>query len=116
MLREIGDRQNILWALALLARFAADSEDLYAAGVIWGAVETETARAPVYWWLHVAPDPDILRSMWANPALSRTSPTFEEGRSEVCLLTFDAALDFAAGGPGHERQHDQAGRAPVLPP
>src|SRR6185369_16685073 len=46
----IGDRQQIGYALTLLAWAAADSGEPAVAGRLWGAVETDSARAPFGQW------------------------------------------------------------------
>ena len=49
-LAKVGDRQNVLFALALLARVAAQDGREARAGRLWGAIEAEEARGPIGAW------------------------------------------------------------------
>ena len=48
--REIGDRISIVFALARLARLAAEGGELVQAGRLWGAVEAEEERGSLGAW------------------------------------------------------------------
>ncbi len=80
-----------MYALALLARFAASSSQSERAGRLWGAIEAEEARAPVGAWEHQ-------REEFAAPVLADGGPEFEAGRAAGRLLSLDEAVDDALAG------------------
>jgi predicted ATPase len=87
----LADRQSVMYALALLARFAASSSQSERAGRLWGAIEAEEARAPVGAWEHQ-------REEFAAPVLADGGPEFEAGRAAGRLLSLDEAVDDALAG------------------
>ncbi len=73
--RKMGDRQNTIYGVALLARLATEAGQLEHSGRLWGAIEAEETRAPVGHW-------DGERDAYAEPVLANAGPEFEQGRSE----------------------------------
>jgi hypothetical protein len=82
---EIGDRQMMVFALARLARIAAEMGRAEQAGVLWGAIEAEEERSPMGAW---AKERDRL----GTPILTRASPEFERGRDQGRLLSLEQAV------------------------
>ena len=87
--REVGDRQLTVYALALLARFAAAAGQAERAGRLWGAIESEEARGPVGQWER---EREQIASTVVMP-----SPQFESGRSTGRSLSLDEAVEYALG-------------------
>ena len=85
--REVGDRQQTLYTLALLARLERAAGQAKRAGRLWGAIETEEARGPVGHW-------EREREEIASTILT-PSPAFESGRSSGRMLSLDEAVEFA---------------------
>src|SRR5262249_25157370 len=88
--RECDDRQLTLYALALLARLAAEDGRTDRAGRLWGAIETEESRGPVGYW-----EADRDRELALTGSTS--SPEFEQGRSAGRSLSLDEAVEYALG-------------------
>jgi hypothetical protein len=86
----MGDRQQTIYALALLARLALQTEQPERAGRLWGAIEAEEARAPVGRW-------DAIRDQYAQLILSDAGPELERGRQRGARLTLHEAVDEALG-------------------
>ncbi|HZO61823.1 MAG TPA: tetratricopeptide repeat protein [Gaiellaceae bacterium] len=88
---ELHDRQYTMFAVALLARFAASGGDAARAGRLWGAIEAEESRAPVGQW-------ENEREEYAAAVVQDGDPEFEAARAAGRRLTWDAAVDFALTG------------------
>ena len=82
----LSDRQNIVWALALLARASVESGDPERAGRLWGALEAEEARGEIGQWEAGE------RELHAARVLSHAGPDFERGRTAGAALTLDEAI------------------------
>jgi tetratricopeptide (TPR) repeat protein len=82
----IGERQCVVYSLAILARLAAEDGDSVRAGRFWGALEREEERGPVGQW-------EAEREQYAAAVLARTGPAFERGLEEGRRLSLDAAVD-----------------------
>jgi predicted ATPase/class 3 adenylate cyclase len=96
----MNDRRNIVYSLAILARLAVDAGQSTRAGRLWGAVETEEARAPL------GHRPGLLASNWeadrhmyAEPVLAGAGPEFEFGRKQGRDLSLTAAVEAALNTP-----------------
>jgi predicted ATPase/class 3 adenylate cyclase len=90
LMNEIGDRQMTVFALARLARVAAEAGRMEEAGLLWGAIEAEEARRPMGAW---AKERDRL----ATPVLVRAGPDFERGRDRGRQLAFEEVVELALG-------------------
>ncbi len=77
------DRRQIVYALALLARFASAEGDVGRAGRLWGALEAEEARGPVAGWEHE-------RAQFAEAILVHTGSELEAARVDGRRLSLDA--------------------------
>jgi predicted ATPase/class 3 adenylate cyclase len=88
LVERMGDRQNTIWALALLARLAAETGRVTHAGRLWGVIEAEEARAPVGQW-------EEERETYAEPVLARAGPEFEQGRQDGWRLSLWEAVEDA---------------------
>jgi predicted ATPase/class 3 adenylate cyclase len=87
LLARMADRQQTVYALALLARSAAETGQAARAGRLWGAVEAEEARSPVGQW-------EDERDNYAEPILAHAGPEFERGRRDGWNLSlWDAVKD-----------------------
>jgi tetratricopeptide (TPR) repeat protein len=86
--KAIGDRQQIAYALSLLAWAAADLSEPVAAGRLWGAIETESARASIGQW-------ELAREEYEAHLLVVAGPDFDRGRAEGASLTLDGAVEEA---------------------
>jgi predicted ATPase/DNA-binding SARP family transcriptional activator len=85
----VGDRQNLVYALALLADLAARSGRRAHAGRLWGAIEAEEARGPIGAW-------EQDREQAERALLAAAGPDFDAARAEGRLLTLHEAIEFAA--------------------
>ena len=85
---EIGDRQLMIYLLALLARAAGSRGARERAGVLWGAVEAEEARAPVGQW-------EAERDAHAAPVLAHADDVFERARRQGRSLSLSEAVAYA---------------------
>jgi len=83
--QEIGDRQMTIYLLSLVARFAIEHQDTERAGRLWGAIETEEARAPIGQW-------EKEREAYAAPLLRGGGAGFERGRTLGRTLSLDEAV------------------------
>ena len=88
-LAEVGDRQNTLYALGLLARVAAQDGREARAGRLWGAIEAEEARGPVGVW-------EGERQEYADAVLAASGDPFDSARAGGRVLTLADAIAFAA--------------------
>jgi tetratricopeptide (TPR) repeat protein len=86
IMTDIGDRQMTVFAIARLARIAADSGRPDDAGLLWGAIEGEEERAPLGAW---AKERDRLGA----PVLARAGPEFERARQEGRLLSLAEVVE-----------------------
>lgn len=86
----MGDRQQTIYALALLARSGVEAERAEQAGRLWGAIEAEEARAPVGRW-------EAFRDRYAQIILTHAGPELERGRQEGARLTLREAVEEAIG-------------------
>jgi predicted ATPase len=84
--RVLGDRRQMLYALASLSCAAAADGDAGFAGRLWGAIEEETSRTPVGLW--ETEKDSYVRRLSGLPA-SEFDPAVQQGR----LLTLDAVVD-----------------------
>ena len=82
---EIGDRIMTIYLLSLVARCAIEHEDTERAGRLWGAIETEEARAPMGQW-------EMEREAYAAPLLRRAGAGFERGRALGRTLSLDEVV------------------------
>lgn len=84
----ISDRQNIVFALAVLSRVAAEGGRLENAGLLWGAIEAEERRGPIGEW-------DRQRDDYAANIPAFGNPIFEAARAAGRQLSLEAASDRA---------------------
>jgi predicted ATPase/class 3 adenylate cyclase len=89
--RRIEDRQNLVFALLVLALAARARGDDERAGRIWGAIETESARAPLGRW------ETVYRDAYEATIFSGAGEDFERGLEEGRGLSLDEAA--ASRGP-----------------
>ena len=87
-LAEVGDRQNLVYAFALLADLAARSGRRARAGRLWGAIEAEEARGPIGAWAKDREEAERL-------VLAAAGPDFDAARAEGRVLALDEAIEFA---------------------
>jgi hypothetical protein len=85
-----GDRQAIVYSLAILARAAAEQGDQQRAGRLWGALEREAERGPIGQW-----EAQGEGDQYAAAVLARTGAEFERARQEGRRLALDAAVELA---------------------
>ena len=85
---ELGDRISCVFALARLARIAAETGAREQAGLFWGAIEAEEQRGGLGAW-HGE------RHRFDGAVLAHAGPEFELGRSEGLRLTLDEAVERA---------------------
>jgi tetratricopeptide (TPR) repeat protein len=101
LMRPIGDRQMMVFALARLARIAAETGRTEESGLIWGAIEAEEARSTMGAWTKE-------RQRFWKPIRPYDGPEFERGRGLGRELSFSEGIDAALGasqvGPA---SHDQ---------
>jgi hypothetical protein len=88
--RELGDRQSSLYGVVMLAWISARTCQTERAGLLWGAAEAETARAPVGQW-------EKERELYAERVLTGGGEELERGRSKGRVLSFEAAVEEALG-------------------
>jgi hypothetical protein len=89
---KIGDRQGSVYGLVHLAWIAALRGEDDWAGLLWGAVEAEEARAPVGQW-------EVEREDYVE-RIVRESPEFTRTREEGRRLSFERAVEKALGDRG----------------
>jgi predicted ATPase len=85
------DRVAVLYELAVLAEIAAVDGDRHRAGLLWGAVEAETERAPVGFWLHGRIEPERV--------LAHADAEFEGGRAIGHETSLEDAIALALERP-----------------
>ncbi len=90
LMRPIGDRQMMVFALARLARIAAETGRLEESGLIWGAIEAEEARSTMGAWAKE-------RERFWGPIRPYEGPEFERGRELGRGLSFAEGVDAALG-------------------
>jgi predicted ATPase len=88
--RELVDRSTSVYALGLLARFAAEDGDVERAGRLWGAVEAEVARGPIGLWQHE-------EARLTEAVLAHADERFEAARAAGRTLALDEAVAYALG-------------------
>jgi predicted ATPase len=88
--REIGDRQACVYGIVHLAWIARLRGDEWRAGLQWGAVEAEEARAPVGQW-------ETERETYAERVTAGSGAELERGRRKGRGLSFAAAIEEALG-------------------
>jgi len=93
VLRESGDRQNMVYGLALFAWIAAEQGDPNRAGVLWGAIESEEARGPVGAWA-------AEREQYEAEVKRAAGPEFDRGWRTGRGLTLAQAVEVALSNPG----------------
>jgi predicted ATPase len=86
IMNEIGDRQMMVFALARLARIAAETGREGRAGLLWGAIEAEEDRSRLGAW---AKERDRLGA----PVLAHSGPEFARGREEGQQLALEDAVE-----------------------
>jgi predicted ATPase len=84
---DLVDRQGIVYAVARLAALATATGQLERSGRLWGALETETARAPVGFWEGDRHE--------VEAQVVRDDPAFERGREDGRRLSLDEAVAYA---------------------
>jgi hypothetical protein len=84
----IGDRQNTVYLLAILASAAADRGDLERAGRLWGAIETEETCGPIGGW-------ERERKTYERRVVADAKPAFQRARQNGQTLSLDEAVDEA---------------------
>jgi hypothetical protein len=89
-LRAVGDRQNLIYGLAILAWAAAEHGDTRRAGVLWGAIDAEESRGPVGQW-------ETERERY-EAVVADAGAAFAEARREGRGLRFERAIDLAITG------------------
>ncbi len=89
-MRPIGDRQMMVFALARLARIAAETGRPEESGLIWGAIEAEEARSTMGAWAKE-------RERFWEPIRPHEGPEFERGRELGRGLSFAEGIDAALG-------------------
>jgi predicted ATPase/class 3 adenylate cyclase len=84
----IGERQLLVYGLALAAVLSARAGDSERAGAMWGALETEEARGPVGQW-------EGEREAYARHVLVAADPDFDRGRAIGRAFSLDEAVEHA---------------------
>jgi predicted ATPase len=97
LMRPIGDRQMMVFALARLARIAAETGRPERAGLIWGAIEAEEERSVMGAWAKE-------RERFWEPVRIHAGPDFERGIELGRELSFAEGIETALGS------------APISPP
>ncbi len=88
--QSIGDRQGMVYSLALLAWAAAEAGDAERAGRLWGAVEAEAERGPIGQW-------ESERADYAAHVQRVAGPEFERAAEAGRRLALDDAVAYALG-------------------
>jgi tetratricopeptide (TPR) repeat protein len=88
--REIGDRQSCVYGIVHLAWIARLRGDEWRAGLLWGVVEAEEARAPIGQW-------ETERGIYLERVTAGGGDELEHGRRKGRELSFDAAIEEAVG-------------------
>jgi len=84
----VASRQMVVFALALLARFAVATGRAERGGRLWGAIEAEEARSTLGQW-------ERQRDEYAAPVLAAGGPGFEAARATGRTLALDEAVELA---------------------
>jgi predicted ATPase len=87
----IGERQFLVYALACLARSAAETGRSARAGLLWGAIEREETQSPIGQW-------EAERGDYEAAIRNAAGGEFEQGRKEGRLLRLAEAVEAALGG------------------
>jgi predicted ATPase len=82
---ELGDRISVVFALARLARTAAETGQDERAGRLWGALEAEEEGGALGAWYGQ-------RERFAPAVLAHAGPEFDRGRAEGRLLSLETAV------------------------
>ena len=85
ILARLGDRLQVVWGLAMLARILAARGHEEAGGVCWGALEAEENRGPIGQWEAARPEYEQELAPYEGAA-------FERGRARGRLLSADEAV------------------------
>jgi len=85
---EVGDRQLVVFAIAVLARIAAETCQVERAGRLWGAIEAEEGRGPLGQW-------ELDRAEYATRVLADAGADFEAARAAGRSLLLDEAIEYA---------------------
>jgi predicted ATPase/class 3 adenylate cyclase len=88
--QQIGDRQGVVYSLALLAWAAAEAEEVERAGRLWGAIEAEAARGPIGQWESESDE-------YAAHLMSVTGPEFDRAAEAGRRLALDDVVAHALG-------------------
>jgi hypothetical protein len=83
--QELGDRISVVFALARLARIAAEAGQEERAGLLWGAVEAEEESGALGAWYGE-------RDRFAPAILAHAGPEFERTRAEGRSLSLETAV------------------------
>ena len=83
--QELGDRISVVFALARLARIAAETGQEERAGRLWGAVEAEEESGALGAWYGQ-------RERFAPAILAHEGPAFDRGRAEGRLCSLETAV------------------------
>ncbi|CAN5636426.1 hypothetical protein BH20ACT21_BH20ACT21_16960 [soil metagenome] len=92
----VGERQFLLFALAVLARVAAQTGRAQRAGTLWGAIETEEALGPVGQW-------EAERAAYEAAVNAADGSDFQAGRGHGRKLTLGEAVAYALADAKDER-------------
>jgi predicted ATPase/class 3 adenylate cyclase len=90
VLRGVGDRQNMVYGLALLAWTAAAQGRAHLAGTLWGAIEAEESRGPIGAW-------GDERDKYEAAVTRASGPEFDAGRREGRGLSLGEAVELGVG-------------------
>jgi predicted ATPase len=88
LIHRVGDRQNTVYTLAVIAWAAAGRGDIERAGRLWGAIEAEESRGPIGGW-------ERERETYERRVLGKAGPAFERARQNGQTLSLDEAVDEA---------------------
>ena len=86
-----GDHHSTVFALARVARVAAELGRTERAGLIWGAIEAEEERRSLGGWAKE-------RNRLGEPVLAHADDAFERGRKRGQSLELEQAVAVALGG------------------
>ena len=89
---ELRDRSGRIFGVGLLATVAAEQGGLMRAGLLWGAIENESAFAPLGGWQRH-------RETCEAMLLCHANEEFERGRERGRRLELDEAVEQALAGP-----------------
>ena len=87
----IGDRQLIVYLLAILAATAAMQGRLREGGVLWGAVEAEEVRGPTGQW-------ELERDVYAARVTAFAGAVFDQGCAAGRIMSLSDAVEYALSG------------------